>query len=82
MDCVAVTKLRVILVDTLPKQFYENPGIDNRTNLYIAEVQFIKNVVASLTGVDTENNDELHSWACDIVDKIHKEFGDGCNIRK
>ena len=70
-----ITKLKIIFMEMLAKQFYGNAGIDNRTNLYIAEVTFVKNVVANLTGIDMKNNDKLHDWACDLVDEIHKEFG-------
>lgn len=67
-------KLRTILLDMITRQFETNPGIDNRTNLYITEVQFIKDVITSLTGIDVENNDRLHDWACDLVDEIHNKF--------
>ena len=67
-------KLRTILLDMITIQFETNPGIDNRTNLYITEVQFIKDVITSLTGIDVENNDRLHDWACDLVDEIHNKF--------
>ena len=67
-------KLRTILLDMITGQFKTNPGIDNRINLYITEVQFIEDVVTSLTGVNEESSDKLHDWACDLVDEIHKEF--------
>ena len=67
-------KLRTILLDMITIQFKTNPGIDNRTNLHITEVQFIKDVITSLTGIDAENNDRLHDWACDLVDEIHNKF--------
>ena len=69
-----IEKLRTILLDIIDRQFKTNYGIDNRTNLYMAEVQFIKGVVVALTGNDAEDNDSLHDWACTLVDEIHKEF--------
>lgn len=69
-----IKKLRVIQIDMITRQLKTNPGIDNRINLYMVEVQFIKDVVISLTGSDAEDSDKLHDWACDLVDEIHKEF--------
>lgn len=68
-------KLRTILLDMITRQFKTNPGIDNRTNLYMVEVQLIKDVVVALSGNIAEGNDSLHNWACDLVDEIHEEFG-------
>ena len=68
-------KLRTILLDMITEQLETDTGIDNRTNLYIVEVQFIKHVIASITGTNIDDNDKLHDWACDLVDEIHKEFG-------
>lgn len=70
-----VKKLRTILLDMINRQFKTNYDIDNRINLYLVEVQFIKDVVIALTGNAAEDNDNLHDWACDLVDEIHKEFG-------
>lgn len=69
-------KLRAILVDNLTRQFKSDTGIDNRINLYMVEVQFIKAVVISLTGSEAEDSDNLHDFACDLVDRIHREFGE------
>lgn len=69
-------KLRTILVDMITRQFKTDFGIDNRINLYMVEVQFIKDVVISLTGTDAEDSNKLHDWACDLVGEIHKEFGE------
>lgn len=69
-----INRLRTILVNMLISQLNTNSGIDNRINLNITEVQFIKSVVSSITGVRIDNNDKLHDWACDLVDEIHKEF--------
>lgn len=71
-----VKYLRVILQENLEKQLKTDYGIDNRINLYMVEVQFIKDVIISLTGIDAEDSDKLHDWACDLVDEIHKEFGE------
>ena len=71
-----VKKLRAIQIDMITRQFKTNSGIDNRTNLYMVEVQFVKDIVISLTGNDAEDSDKLHDWACDLVDEIHKEFGE------
>ena len=71
-----VKKLRTILIDMITRQFKTNSGIDNRTNLYMVEVQFVKDIVISLTGNGAEDSDKLHDWACDLVDEIHKEFGE------
>ena len=69
-------KLRAILVENLTRQFKTDTGIDNRINLYMVEVQFIKAVVISLTGNGAEDSDSLHDFACDLVDRIHREFGE------
>lgn len=69
-------KLRAILVDNLVRQFKTDTGIDNRINLYMVEVQFIKAVIISLTGNCAEDSDSLHDFACDLVDRIHREFGE------
>lgn len=69
-----IKKLRTILLDMITRQFKTNQGIDNRINLYMVEVQFIKDVVITLAGNDAEDSDKLHDWACDLVDEIHKEF--------
>lgn len=69
-----IKKLRTILLDMITRQFNTNHDIDNRINLYMVEVQFIKGVVITLTGNDAEDSDKLHDWACGIVDEIHKEF--------
>lgn len=69
-----IKKLRTILLDMITRQFKTNHGIDNRINLYMVEVQFVKDVVITLAGNDAEDSNKLHDWACDFVDKIHKEF--------
>lgn len=69
-----IKKLRTLLLDMITRQFKTNHGIDNRINLYMVEVQFIKDVVITLAGNDAEDSDKLHDWACDLVDEIHKEF--------
>lgn len=69
-----IKKLRTILLDMITRQFKINYGIDDRTNLYMVEVQFIKDVVITLAGNDAEDSNKLHDWACDLVDEIHKEF--------
>lgn len=69
-----IKKLRTILLDMITRQFKTNHGIDNRINLYMVEVQFIKDVVITLAGNDAEDSNRLHDWACDLVDEIHKEF--------
>lgn len=69
-----IKKLRTILLDMTTRQFKTNHGIDNRINMYMVEVQFIKDVVITLAGNDAEDNNKLHDWACDLVDEIHKEF--------
>lgn len=69
-----IKKFRAILVGMITRQIKTNLGIANHTNLYMVEVQFIKDVVISLAGDGAEDNDKLHDWACDLVDEIHKEF--------
>ena len=49
-----IKKLRAILLDMITRQFKTNHGIDNRINLYMVEVQFIKDVVITLAGNDAE----------------------------
>lgn len=71
-----VKKLRAVLLDMINRQFKTEYGIDNQINLYMVEVQFIKDVIVSLTGVDTVCDSDLHDWACDLVDSIHKEFSE------
>lgn len=69
-----IKKLRTILLNMITRQFKTNHDIDNRVNLYMVEVQFIKDVVITLAGNDAEDSNKLHDWACDIVNEIHKEF--------
>ena len=69
-----IEKLRTILLDMITRQFKTDHGIDNRINLYMVEVQFIKDVVITLAGNDAEDSNKLHDWACDLVDEIHKVF--------
>lgn len=69
-----IKKLRTILLDMITRQFKTNIDIDNRINLYMVEVQFIKDVIITLAGNDAEDSDKLHGWACDLVDEIHKKF--------
>ena len=69
-----IKKLRTILLNMITRQFKTNHDIDNRVNLYMVEVQFIKDVVITLVGNDAEDSNKLHDWACDIVNEIHKEF--------
>jgi hypothetical protein len=69
-----IKKLRAIQLDMITRQFKTNPGIDNRVNLHMIEVQFIKDVIISLTGNNAEDSDKLHDWACDLVDELHNEF--------
>ena len=77
MDSINETtkKLRTILMDMITRQLKTNHDIDNRINLYLVEVQFIKDVIICLAGDGAMDSDGLHDWACDIVDEIHKEFG-------
>lgn len=76
MDSINETtkKLRTILLDMITKQLKTNSCTDNRVNIYMVEVQFIKDVVLTIAGTDAKDNDNLHDWACDIVNEIHKEF--------
>ena len=67
-------KLRTILLGMITRQLKTNSCTDNRVNLYMVEVQFIKDVIITIAGSDVKDNDNLHDWACDIVNKIHKEF--------
>lgn len=68
-------KLRTILLDMITRQLKTNSCTDNRVNLYLVEVQFIEDVIICLSGDAAMNSDDIHDWACDIVDEIHKEFG-------
>lgn len=63
-------KLRAILLDMITKQLKTNSCTDNRVNLYMVEVQFIKDVVLTIAGTGAKDNDNLHDWACDIVKKF------------
>ena len=76
MDSINETtkKLRTILLDMITRQLKTNSCTDNRVNLYMVEVQFIKDVVTTLAGTNAKDNGNLHDWACDIVNEIHKEF--------
>ena len=67
-------KLREILLGMITRQLKTNSCTDNRVNLYMVEVQFIKDVIITIAGTDAKDNDNLHDWACDIVNEIHKEF--------
>ena len=46
-----IKKLRTILLDMITRQFKTSHGIDNRINLSMVEVQFIKDVVITLCAI-------------------------------
>lgn len=69
-----VKKIRAMILGMFNQQYKNNAGIDNRINLYMVEVQFIKDVVTAITGDACQETDKFHDYCCDLLDEMHKEF--------
>lgn len=68
-------KLRKIFAEMLSRQFKVETGISTRINLYIVEVELLKNVFYIFTGQDPDDeDDDYHDWVCDVINTLHKKF--------
>ena len=65
-----VSRLRKMFLEMLNRQFNHDSGISTRTNLYMVEVQLLKDLLQVYTGAEQE---DLHDLACDFVDLVHKK---------
>lgn len=54
-----------------------NPGISTKMNLYMVEVQLLKDFVYAITGTHQigDYDEEIHDACCDFIDNIHKYDG-------
>ena len=64
-------KLRKMLLEMLNRQFNHDSGISTRTNLYMVEVQLLKDLLQVYTGAEQE---DLHDIPCDFIDLVHKKY--------
>ena len=71
-----IKKFRAIFLDNLNRQLKGNTGISTRINLYMIEVQLLKDLFYVFTGMDAgiDYPDAIHDYCCDVIDTIHKEF--------
>lgn len=70
-----VEKLRNIFLDMLNRQFKIETGISTRTNLYMVEVELLKNLFYIFSGQDPDDEDDLyHDWVCNVIDTLHHKF--------
>lgn len=66
-------RLRKMLLEMLNRQFKTDTGISTRINLYMVEVQLVKDLACVMTGSD-DCDDGLHDFICDFVDTLHAKF--------
>lgn len=71
-----IKKLRAIFLANLNRQLKNDTGISTRINLYLVEVQLLKDLFYVFTGMDAgeDDPDAFHDYCCDVIDTIHKEF--------
>ena len=70
-----IEKLRNIFLDMLNRQLKNAKGISTRMNLYMIEVELLKDLFAVFTGMDPdEEADEYHDWVCSTLDELHHKF--------
>jgi hypothetical protein len=70
-----IEKLRSIFLDMLNRQIKNAKGVSTRTNLYMVEVELLKDLFAVFTGMDPdEEADEYHDWVCNTLDELHHKF--------
>ena len=71
-----IKKFRSIFIENLNRQLKNETGISTTINLYMVEVQLLKDLFYVFTGMDEddEKSDRFHDYCCDIIDSIHKEF--------
>lgn len=68
-------KIRKMLLEMFQRQMNSESGISSRLNLYMVEVQLLKDFVCVITGnaqIYGEHEDKIHEACCDFIDKIHK----------
>lgn len=66
-------QFRKMFLDALNRQMKSETGISTRTNLYMVEVQMVKDLMSVFTGCDIDE-DHFHDLACDTLDKFHHHF--------
>ena len=68
-------KLRKMLLEMFQRQMKSDTGISTRMNLYMVEVQLLKDFVYAITGnaqLYGEHDDEIHDACCNFIDRMHK----------
>lgn len=68
-----VKRFRSIFIENLNRQLKNDTGISTRINLYMVEVQLLKDLFYVFTGSD-DYSDTFHDFCCGIIDKVHDEF--------
>lgn len=66
--------LRKLYLEMLMRQLKVETGISSRTNMYMVEVQLMKDLVSVFTGCDTEDEDQFHDYICNMIDELHHKF--------
>ena len=70
-----IKKLRTILIDMVTRQLKVSTGISTRINLYMVEVQLLKDLFSVFTGMNPDDeSDEYHDWICNTLDELHHKF--------
>ncbi len=68
-------RLRKIFLEMLNNQMRQETGISTRINLYMVEVQLLKDLFAVFTGMDPDDEScEYHDWVCSMLDELHHKF--------
>lgn len=67
-------RLRKMFLEMLNQQLKTDRGISTRINLYLVEVQLVKDLASVMTGCDDYYSDELHDFICSFVDTLHEKF--------
>ena len=67
-------RLRKMFLEMLNQQLKTDRGISTRINLYMVEVQLVKDLASVLTGCDDYCSDEFHDFICSFVDTLHAKF--------
>lgn len=73
---MVLDKLRKMFIDMLTYQLKVDTGVSTRMNLYIVEVELLKNVFYVFTGQDPDDEDDdgFHDWVCNVIDTLHHKF--------
>ena len=70
-----IERLKAMILSMFNRQMKTDPGISTRMNLYMVEVQLLKDFACDITGnvqLYGDHDDEIHDLCCAFIDKIHK----------